>query len=441
MVLGLVAVLLFGGYIRDITYQLQTDYVKRSGHFQIQRKGYFLYGSGNPASYGIREYEAVLRLIRSDPVLAPMVVVATPTLQFGGIAGNFAAGVSRTVYASGVVVDEQGLMERWNDYDLRVLRQPLTLAGTPPDSAVIGIGVARVLGLCSALQVDGCESAPDAAAPADGAALSDDIAALSAPSQPAPAASASGSSPRIEILASSARGAPNVAAFSVVRAEFQGIKELDDVHVSLHLPQAQRLIFGSGPRQVTAIAVQLRHTSQLPQARERLEQILAGAKIDGLEIVDFETLNPFYGQTLSMFQVIFGFVSTLIGAVVLFTIGNTMSMAVIERTVEIGTVRALGLRRRGIRQLFLAEGAVLGALGCVLGIAVAILIAWLINQIGITWIPPARIEPAPLAVRVAGEYRMIITSAIGLVAVASLSAFLPAARASRMKIVDSLRHV
>jgi putative ABC transport system permease protein len=109
--------------------------------------------------------------------------------------------------------------------------------------------------------------------------------------------------------------------------------------------------------------------------------------------------------------------------------------------VEIGTVRALGLRRRGIRQLFLAEGAVLGALGCVLGIAVAILIAWLINQIGITWIPPARIEPAPLAVRVAGEYRMIITSAIGLVAVASLSAFLPAARASRMNIVDSLRHV
>ncbi len=57
MVLGLVAILLFGGFIRDITYQLQSDYVQRTGHLQIQRKGYFLYGSGNPALYGIPAYE------------------------------------------------------------------------------------------------------------------------------------------------------------------------------------------------------------------------------------------------------------------------------------------------------------------------------------------------------------------------------------------------
>ena len=95
MVLGLMAVLLFGGYIRAIAYGMQSDYVARTGHLQIQHKGYFLYGNGNPAAYGIRDYERVLALVKSDPVLAPMVVVATPTLQFGGIAGNFAAGVSR----------------------------------------------------------------------------------------------------------------------------------------------------------------------------------------------------------------------------------------------------------------------------------------------------------------------------------------------------------
>src|SRR6202007_1461663 len=81
---------------------------------------------------------------------------------------------------------------------------------------------------------------------------------------------------------------------------------------------------------------------------------------DQLELQDFETLNPFYGQTLRMFGAIFSFISVLIGAIVLFTVGNTMSMAVVERTTEIGTLRAIGLRRGGIRTMFIAEGLVRG---------------------------------------------------------------------------------
>ena len=104
MVIGLVAVLLFGGYIRNIVLALQTDFVRLTGHVQVQHKDYFRYGSGNPAAYGIRDYERLLGVMRSDPTLAPVLVVATPVLQFGGIAGNFAAGVSRTVYASGTFV-------------------------------------------------------------------------------------------------------------------------------------------------------------------------------------------------------------------------------------------------------------------------------------------------------------------------------------------------
>jgi len=47
----------------------------------------------------------------------------------------------------------------------------------------------------------------------------------------------------------------------------------------------------------------------------------------------------------------------------------------------------------------------------------------------------------PLTVRVWGETRLIAGTAIGLVVVAILSAFLPASRASKMNIVDALRHV
>jgi putative ABC transport system permease protein len=126
---------------------------------------------------------------------------------------------------------------------------------------------------------------------------------------------------------------------------------------------------------------------------------------------------------------------------VLFTVTNTMSMVVVERTAEIGTLRAIGLRRSGIRAMFVGEGIVLGCFGAVLGIGVALLLAWTINQIGLTWIPPGRVDPVPLAVSLAGEYGMMLASAVGLVAVAALSALLPAARASRMNIVDALRHV
>jgi putative ABC transport system permease protein len=441
MVLGLMAVLLFGGYIRDINYGLQSDFVRRTGHLQIQHKDYFRFGSGNPAAYGIRRYQQIIATLKSDRVLEPMLAVVTPTLQFGGIAGNFAASVSRTVFVSGMVVEDQNQMGEWNDYGLRILSHHLSLSGTPSDTAVIGTGVARVLQLCVPLAVPDCESAAPSNEP-QGAALPPDIAALALPGQGAAKPAATGPKPRIEILASNSRGAPNVAAVNVLRAEFQGVKELDDVYIGLHLAQAQRLIFGAAAPQVTAIALQLHRTADIPAAQARLDELLKTTLSDEpLEVLDYETLNPFYRQTLSMFAAIFGFIAVLIGAIVLFTVTNTMSMAVVERTAEIGTLRAIGLRRGGIRAMFVSEGIVLGVFGALLGITAAAIVAWLINQLGLTWTPPGRIEPVPLAVRLAGEHGMMVGSAIGLVVVAALSAILPAARASRMNIVDALRHV
>ena len=327
MVLGLMAVLLFGGYIRDINYSLQTNFVTITGHLQVQHKDYFRLGSGNPAAYGIANYERVIAAIKGDAVLAPMLTVVTPTLHFGAIAGNFASSASRTVYVSGLVVDDQNRLRAWNDYGQRDLSsRNLSLSGTPPDTAVIGTGVARVLQLCEQLGVQDCAAQPPKAE-TTGAALADDIAALADTSRGHTDGAAPGlARPRIEILAANARGAPNVAAVNVLAAEFQGVKELDDVYVAMHLSQAQKLVFGAGPPQVTAIALQLRHTDQLPMARQRLAELLRlDFPNEPLAIFDYETLNPFYGQTLAMFAAIFGFISVLMGAIVLFTVSNTMS--------------------------------------------------------------------------------------------------------------------
>ncbi|MBE9608637.1 ABC transporter permease [Chitinilyticum piscinae] len=438
MMIGVSAILLFGGYSRNINLGLQTDFVRGSGHLQIQHTDYFLYGSGNPAAYGIADYPRIIATLQNDPVLAPMLTVVTPRLSLGGIAGNFDAGVSRTVFGAGVDIAGQNAMLQWNDYDFPGVAKTSPLTGSRSDAAVIGTGVARVLQLCEPLQVQNCPGAQRRET--DGAAAPADITALSAQEQPQAERSASRTA--IELLAANAHGAPNVARLNVIKAEAMGVKEYDDMAVQLHLQQAQRLIYGQDAPKVTAIVLQLKHTGQMPAARARLTELLAGPlKGMPLEVHDFATLNPQYGQITGMFAAILGFIAILIGAIVLFTVSNTMSMAVVERTVEIGTLRALGLRRSGIRRLFVCEGALLGAVGALCGIVLALLVAYAVNHSGLTWLPPGNVDPVPLTIRVWGEPAMIGRTALGLMLVATLSAWWPARRAAKLNIVDALRHV
>jgi putative ABC transport system permease protein len=437
IVVGTVAILLFGGYTRNISYGLQMGFVRTSGHLQIQHKDYFLYGSGDPAAYGISDYQRVMDVVRHDPVLAPMLTVVTPTLQLGGIAGNFEAGLSRTVLATGSDVAGQNELRKWNDFGFPGTPQPLALTGTAANAAVVGEGVARVLQLCGALHVRRC-MVPNTTQVLDPSrAIPQDVAALSVADAPATPPK----DPRIELLAATARGAPNVASLSVIKAENQAVKELDDVYVDLHLAQAQRLVYGGDPPEVTAVIVQLHHTAQIPVARARLEYLLATTlKDQPLEVHDFETLNPYYGQTVGFFAAIFGFISILIGVIVLFTVGNTMSMAVVERTPEIGTLRAIGLRRSGIRKMFMAEGMLLGLAGSVLGILATLVLAFLINHGGITWTPPGRLDPVSLTVRVWGEPAPMIGVVIALTLVTLVSSWIPSRRGASINIVAALRH-
>jgi putative ABC transport system permease protein len=441
MIVGAVSILLFGGYVRNIVYGLQTGYVRGSGHLQLQNRDFFLFGSGDPTAYGIADYQHVIDVVKADAVLAPMLTVVTPVIEFGGIAGNFDAGVSRTVVALGEVIDDQNAMQKWNDYHFPGDEKPLALTGTSADAVVIGGGVARVLHLCDALKVANCPP-PPAAAQASGEAMPRDVALLAqddAPNTPAPT---DAGSPHIELLAATTAGAPNVARLKVIKAEPQGDKNFDDIFIALHLPQAQRLLYGGATPEVTAIQLQLQHTEQIPLATQRLQQILnTTLKNQPLTVYDFRTLNPYYGQTIGLFNAIFGFISILIGAIVLFTVGNTMSAAVVERTVEIGTLRAMGLRRRGIRRLFIGEGLLLGVIGASTGVLTALLIAALINHSGLTWTPPGRIEPVSLHIRLWGETAMLIGTALGLVLVAILSAWWPARRAAQLRVVEALRHV
>jgi len=441
MAIGSTSILLFGGFSASIEYLMQSKQVQTGGHLQIQHRDFFRYGSGNPSAYGIADYDKIIEVIQKDEVLRSMVIVATPTLQFGGIAGNYTAGVSRTIIGNGFVAADVNKMRRWDNYDLRLKTPVFALEGAADDAAIVGVGVARVLQLCDALKIANCPTPEKEAKPEGGAALPDDIAQLS--KQETAGGGGAATSPRkIEVLVGNARGAPNVTALEVVRAEDQGIKELDEVYVMMHLAQIQRLIYGKSPPKATAIMIQLRQSSQMAAAVARLTPILAAfSASQPLAVLDIRTLNPFYVQTIQMFDTIFGFIFVLIGAIVLFTVSNTMNTAVVERTVEIGTLRAIGLRRAGIRRLFVTEGGLLGLCGAILGVVLALVLAAFINRAGLTWLPPGNVEPLPLLLLVSDQTRMVIGTTIGLVCIALLSAWWPAYRAAQLNVVEALRHV
>lgn len=443
MVVGLVSMLVFGGYSRNAILATQTGYVQYHGHLQIQHKGYFQYGSGNPVAYGITDYQRIMDVVKNDPVLRPMLVVVTPSLRLNGIAGNFANGGSKGVVAAGVIVDDQNRMRKWDDYGSLSYAPPIALAGTPVDSAVIGTGVARLLQMCAPLKLKDCPTQEEiGAANAAPAGAPEAPAGITALSDLEGGNTKSRSDTHIELLAASVRGAPNVTGLNVVKAENWGVKEIDDSLMIMHLEQAQRLVFGGGAPQVTAIQIQLQHTAQIPAARARLEQMLKEQfKGIQLEILDYETLTPIYKQVIQFFDSMFGFISILIYVIVLFTIGNTMSMAVVERTTEIGTLRAIGQRQGGIRTLFVCEGVLLGLIGAVLGIAIALPISYAINHSGLTWAPPGYSYEYPVMVRIWGDNQLMFGTAFNLVVVAVISAWWPANRASKLNIVDALRHV
>ncbi|WP_394788228.1 ABC transporter permease [Rhodoferax sp.] len=441
MAIGSVSILLFGGFSANVNYELHTRHVQKGGHLQIQHRDFYLYGSGNPTAYGITDYQDILTAIQNDEVLRNMVVVATPSLQFGGIAGNYAASVSRTIIGNGFVAADINRMRHWNDFNLKTQAPLSALEGAAADAAIVGTGVARVLQLCDALKVERCPK-PEKEQKSDGAALPDDIAQLSLQETTAAPGAAAANPRRVEVLVVNARGAPNVTSLEVIRAEDQGVKELDEVSMIMHFAQLQKLIYGKSPPKATSIMLQLRHSSQIPAAVARLEPILAKfSKNQPLAVLDFRALNPFYVQTMQMFDFIFGFVFVLIGGIVLFTVSNTMNTTIVERTVEIGTLRAIGLRRAGILHLFVTEGALLGLAGALLGVVLALVLAIIVNQIGMPWLPPGNVELVPFTLNVWGETRMILSTTFGLIFIAVLSAWWPAYRAAHLDVVEALRHV
>lgn len=440
--IGAAAVLVFGAYITYIQYGVQTNAVQRTGHLQVFRKGYFELGTAAPGAWGIDHYSTVLNLIRQDPTLRSVATVVTPTQSLAGIAGNFDDNTSKTFMGVGFVPSDRDRMEQWDEYGTE--SRSLKRSGLKDDDlskGIAGVGLVRILGLCSRLHLDHCPQRVEAPS----SDLSDDVSATPAADLEDLAGrdrsgTDAGADPTIDLLAATAGGAPNVVSLQVANVELQPWKELDDNYVGMNLGLAQDLIYGRGEHKATGIVVQLRRTQDLDLARSRLLALFRERGLD-LEVRDFTELNPQYNQIIGLFGSIFTFITMVIGVVVLFTVSNATSMSVVERTAEIGTARAMGMRRQGIRTQFLVEGSLLGAIGAAVGVVLAQVVAYAVNHAGLTWTPPNAGGPVPLRLYTQGAYLLIAVTWVGLLVVSSVAALIPANRAARLPVVDALRHV
>jgi len=387
--------------------------------------------------YDIGGYQGIIKAVGNDSALRSWISVITPVLHVGGIAGNYDENSSQGFSGVGVVPAQQIALRNWDGFELNNhVAENYPLAANEMNRGYIGEGLAKILSLCDELTIADCQDAKNA--PASGKANADIVSIADLVEADQGAIPQFGTS--VDLLASSANGAPNIVSLPLVGFQQQSQKALDDRFVAMPLSAAQSLIYGRGEKRVSSIVVQLKQSELMEAAVTRLQQLMVEKGLN-LEIKKLDEFSPFYGRVLKMFGTIFGFISLVISMVVLFTIINTMTMSVMERYGEIGTLRSMGLRRWGVRRQFVMEGSLLGVFGSTLGLALAVLIVYLVNQVGFTWTPPSSSGPQLLTLQLTRNPLLIAGVWSALLIVPMLASLVPASKAAKLPIVDALRHV
>jgi len=380
--LGTTALLLAGGYASATFSGLRDSTIRNGlGHLQVGGVG-FGNDEERPLANGIADVEAVRRAIATDP----RVVAAAARIDFTGLASTGSRSVA--VIGRGVEPDQE--------YD-RARFAPKMVTGRPvaagaAHESIVAAGLARSLGL----------------------KVGD----------------------RMTLLSATVDGAINGLDTEVVGVYTTGIKEMDERAIVIRLDTAQALLSTS---RVSKLVVLLTRVNDTAAVREALLTRL-NAEGPSFEIRTWSELASFYHQVRGLYSGIFGFLGLIIAGLVVLSAGNAMTMTVMERVREIGTLMALGTGRLRIMGMFVAEGLGLGTIGGAIGLVLAGVLATVLTGAGIMMPPPPTFTTGfPLQIDVVPALYWIVLMV--MVATVGVAAVLPAARAARLKITDALGHV
>lgn len=238
------------------------------------------------------------------------------------------------------------------------------------------------------------------------------------------------------------------ARFTVVDLYESKMSEYDSTFAFVPLNDLQRLRGMVDPvtgiRSVTALQIRLAPGSNLNEVRD---QLIARFPPDQYHY-RIQTWRDMQGPLLAAVQMettILNILLFLIIAVAGFGILATFFMIVVEKTRDIGVLKALGAPSRGVMSIFLTYGCALGTAGSGVGMVLGLLFVYYINEIAtaLEWVTGQEVfdptvyyfQEIPTIV----EPFTVFLVVLGSISIAILASVLPALRAARLHPVEALR--
>ncbi len=176
---------------------------------------------------------------------------------------------------------------------------------------------------------------------------------------------------------------PKLWQYEVTGIFNTGMFQYDNQFVVMSLPAAQQFT-GMGSA-VSGIEIRLRNPDTAPAVGVRLVEKLGYP----FRYLDWQSQNAGLFSALQLEKIAMGLVIFFIMIVAAFNIVGTLTMVVTDKTREIGILQAMGVTGRSIGKIFLLQGALIGAVGTFTGLAIGLLIAYIVDRSG--WV---RIDPS-----------------------------------------------
>ena len=200
-----------------------------------------------------------------------------------------------------------------------------------------------------------------------------------------------------------------------------GVRELDARYVYLDLKQAQSLL--SLPGGVTVIDLTVEDIFEAEEIAAQVGRLTSLQAESWIEI-NAQLMNGLSAQSLSSNMIV-----VFVAISVAFGIASVLSVSVVQRTREIGILRATGATRQQILRIFLIQGAIFGWFGSIVGSGVSYVLVWSFNTFG------PSLFTIPVSINLV-LITMLLATLTGVIAAA-----IPARRAAALDPVVAIRYV